>query len=216
MSKSLHHVGKLNEGYLSDVHTSFSNIQYESDASSDLVESSRAIERQFKDKYRVLRGAFERRIEQLTSSVESVCARLMSDELIASMKTDAASSVFIPAHISETLSSYLQGDRESAIQDLLEQESSLKIQLKRKDAIIDNQNARLAELEEGSTRGRASEGELRELQEKVKTLESQYSTYSATAKDEIDELRRLLENEKNLKKSLQEQLDKSQAQLSVI
>ena len=214
-NKSLRHVGKLNEGYLSDVHTSFSNLQYDSDASSDLMESTKVLEKQFKDKYRVLRGAYERRIEQLTTSVEAVCARILGDDLIASMRTDAASSVFIPAHISETLASYLKGDRESDIQDLLERESALNIQLTRKNAIIDNQNARLAELEKDTTKGKSSEGELEALQDKVKSLEAQYSAYSQHAKEEMDELRRQSETETNLRKSLQEQYDKSQGELSV-
>jgi hypothetical protein len=214
-NKSLRHVGKLNEGYLSDVHTSFSNLQYDSDASSDLMESTKVLEKQFKDKYRVLRGAYERRIEQLTTSVEAVCARILGDDLIASMRTDAASSVFIPAHISETLASYLKGDRESDIQDLLERETALNIQLTRKNAIIDNQNARLAELEKDTTKGKSSEGELEALQDKVKSLEAQYSAYSQHAKEEMDELRRQSETETNLRKSLQEQYDKSQGELSV-
>jgi chromosome segregation ATPase len=214
-SKSLRHVGKLNEGYLSDVHTSFSNIQYDSDASSDLMESSKVLEKQFKDKYKILRIAYERRIQQLTTSVEAVCAQILGDDLIASMRTDAASSVFIPAHISETLASYLKGDRESDIQDLLERESALNIQLNRKNAIIDNQNSRLAQLQEEGTKGKASEGELETMQEKLKALEAQFSAYSVQTKEEMDELRRQKETETHLRKSLQEQFDKSQAELSV-
>ena len=215
MNKSLRHVGKLNEGYLSDVHTSFSNIQYDSDTSSDLMESSKAIEKQFKDRYKILRTAYERRIQQLTSSVEAVCAQLCGDDLIASMRTDAASSVFIPSHISETLASFLKGERESDIQDVLERESTLNIQLSRKNAIIDNQNSRISQLEATTTTGKASEGELESMQEKVKALEAQYSAYSMQTKEEMEELRREKESETHLKKALQEQLDRSQAELSV-
>lgn len=215
-SRSLRHVGKLNEGYLSDVHTSFSNIQYDSDASSDLMESTKVLEKQFKDKYKVLRTAYERRIEQLTTSVEAVCAQILGDDLIASMRTDAASSVFIPAHISETLASYLKADRESDIQELLERDSALNIQLSRKTAIIDNQNARIAQLEEMSTKGRASEGELEALQDKVKSLEAQYSAFALQARDEQEELRRQQESESRLRVTLQEQLDQNQAELSVL
>lgn len=200
---------------MSDVHTSFSNIQYDSDASSDLMESSKAIEKQFKDKYKILRIAYERRIQQLTASVEAVCAQLLGDDLISSMRTDAASSVFIPSHISETLASYLKSARESDIQDVLERESALNIQLSRKNAIIDNQNARLEHLEAETTKGKASEGELEAMQEKVKALEAQYSAYSMQTKVEMDELKRQKESETLLKNTLQEQFDKSQAELSV-
>jgi predicted nucleic acid-binding Zn-ribbon protein len=91
----------------------------------------------------------------------------------------------------------------------------LNIQLTRKNAIIDNQNARLAELEKDTTKGKSSEGELEALQDKVKSLEAQYSAYSQHAKEEMDELRRQSETETNLRKSLQEQYDKSQGELSV-
>lgn len=215
-SKSLRHVGKLGEGYLSDVHTSFSNLHYDSDASSDLMESSKVLEKQFKDKYKILRMAYERRIQQLTTTVESVCAKLLGDDLIASMKTDVASSFFIPAHISETLASFLQGERESDVQDLLERESALSIQLSRKNSIIDNQNSRIAELEEVGAKGKASEVELNSLQEKLVALEAQYSAYSLQSKEEVVESKRRREAEALKNQSLQDQLDKCQAELSVL
>jgi hypothetical protein len=80
-SNSNNNVGSDDE-YLSDVPSQSSSQNGGQSEMSDVVVSTQAIERMFKDKYRSLRNAYEQRIRQLSTVVTDACAGLYGDELL--------------------------------------------------------------------------------------------------------------------------------------
>lgn len=115
------------EGYLSDVPTLGSNAG--SEVSVDLVAQTKVLEKHFRDKYQILRSAYEQRIKDLTSVIQSACSNLVSDELIVEMKGDRASSAFIPTHINEVITRHLDSEREKFMHELLQKYSTLEMEL---------------------------------------------------------------------------------------
>lgn len=115
------------EGYLSDVPTLGSNAG--SEVSLDLVAQTKVLEKHFRDKYQILRSAYEQRIRDLTNVVQSACSNLVSDDLIVEMRGDRASSAFIPVHINEVITRHLDSEREKFLHELLQKYSSLEIEL---------------------------------------------------------------------------------------
>ena len=76
------------------------------------------MEQSFKDKYEIMKRAYESRIEQLSQVIQETCQQLLSDEILANMKGDPTSQDYIPAHLQELLSSHIHGERERYIHDL--------------------------------------------------------------------------------------------------
>ena len=153
-------------GYYSDVAPS--NM---SDASNDLVASQRALEQTFKDRYSVLRSAYEARIKALQEMISECCAGLFSDELLHEMKQDRTSSAFIPAHISELLSTHLEGERERYLHQVVQHLSSVETELARSREKTAQQGNRIARLEEACAQGRRAELEVEPLKRQVAALQ---------------------------------------------
>jgi len=140
------------EGYVSDVPTQASD-----DASVSLVQSARVLEHTFRDRYNVLRAAYETRIKSLSDVIQDACASLFSDELLNEMKQDKTSSAFIPAHLSELLDKHLENERERYIHQLVSHLSTVETELVRareKNAAL---ISRVGKLEESCAAGRRAE-----------------------------------------------------------
>ena len=90
----------MNDGYLSDVPTQRSASP---DVSHDLIASTKALEQHFKEKYSVLRHAYEDRIKRMSDVINLTCKTLLSDEIIQEMKQDRASSIFVVSHADEII-----------------------------------------------------------------------------------------------------------------
>lgn len=119
------------DGYLSDVPTHRSASP--SEVSQDLIVSTKALEHHFKEKYSVLRNAYEDRIKRLSEIITATCRTLLSDEIIQEMKLDKVSSVFVLSHASEIIDRHLESDRETYINELLEKISQQDIMLRKKN-----------------------------------------------------------------------------------
>lgn len=140
------------EGYVSDVPTQASD-----DASVSLVQSARVLEHTFRDRYNVLRAAYETRIKSLSDVIQDACASLFSDELLNEMKQDKTSSAFIPAHLSELLGKHLENERERYIHQLVSHLCTVETELVRsreKNAAL---ISRVGKLEELCAAGRRAE-----------------------------------------------------------
>lgn len=158
------------DGYLSDVPTQASNVPSE-DASHDLIFSARMLEQSFKDRYRVLRAAYEQRIRQLSDVIQDACAALFSDELLNEMKSDKTTSAFIPAHLSELLDRHLQSERERYIHQILTHMSIVDVDLAKAKEKSTAQQQRISKLEAEVARGRRVELSMEPLKEKLSTAE---------------------------------------------
>lgn len=123
----------MNDGYLSDVPTQRSASP---DVSHDLIASTKALEQHFKEKYSVLRHAYEDRIKRMSDVINLTCKTLLSDEIIQEMKQDRASSIFVVSHADEIIDRHLESDREVYINELLEKISQQDILLRKKSKEI--------------------------------------------------------------------------------
>lgn len=123
----------MNDGYLSDVPTQRSASP---DVSHDLIASTKALEQHFKEKYSVLRHAYEDRIKRMSDVINLTCKTLLSDEIIQEMKQDRASSIFVVSHADEIIDRHLESDREVYINELLEKISQQDILLRKKNKEI--------------------------------------------------------------------------------
>ena len=172
------------DGYLSDVAMS--------DASADplAAQYSRAIEQTFRDRYSVLRGAYEARIKAMQEAVSSSLAALCSDELVQEMRQDKTSSAFIPAHISELMASHLEGERERYLHSVLQQQASLEADLaKGRDRQLALAN-KVSRLEEACASGRRAELSMEPLQARVADLQQDLAEQTAAAAEILESLRR--------------------------
>lgn len=205
-------------GYYSDVAPS--NM---SDASNDLVASQRALEQTFKDRYSVLRSAYEARIKALQEVISECCAGLFSDELLHEMKQDRTSSAFIPAHISELLSTHLEGERERYLHQVVQHLSSVETELARSREKTAQQGNRIARLEEACAQGRRAELEVEPLKRQLAALQetsAESERHSREALSRLEEAHAALQaDHADLLQEHQEacsQLDSRTAQLAAL
>jgi hypothetical protein len=117
----------MSDGYLSDVPTHHSNAG--SEVSQDLIASTKMLENHFKERYQMLRNAYEQRIKQLTGVVQNMCSSFYNDELLQQLKSDRTSAFFIPSHLNEIVENHLHSEREKYVQELLQKNSTLEAEL---------------------------------------------------------------------------------------
>lgn len=115
------------DGYLSDVPTHHSNAV--SEASQDLIASTKVLENHFRDKYQVLRSAYEYRIKKLSEAIQNICGDILSDELIKQLKNDPSTLLYVPSHISEIIERFLVSDRENYVHELIQKLSTVEVEL---------------------------------------------------------------------------------------
>ena len=184
---------------------------------SDVVVSTQAIERMFKEKYKSLRNAYEQRIRQLSTVVTDACAGLYGDELLEELKSDKASSIFIPAHLSEIMDKHLENERESFIHQIIGKLSNLEVDLLKSQEVISAQSSKIKRMEAELLSNKRvqlaldpmnekllkSEEQLKKLQaESTQQIES-LSNANGSLREKVEELSQLLSlaNEDNKKKS---------------
>jgi hypothetical protein len=165
-----------NEGYISDVPTIGSITA--SEVSQDLVTQTKELEKHFRDKYHLLRSAYEKRIKELSQVVQATCTNILSDELIMEMRGDKASSAFIPAHISEIIERHLDSERERFLHELVQKSTHMETELNN--------------YKQGAAKLKA---ELHEFQKSSHTtemqLKQQLQSTLTRLKDKIDECEKL-------------------------
>lgn len=174
---------EMADGYISDVPTQYSNGN--SEISNDLVESTRILEKHFKDKYMILRSAYDKRIRKLTEVVKEACSEVLADELIVEMKHDKASSSFIPAYLAETIERHLDGEREKFIHQMMSKVSALEAELTKSLQKNDAQNRMIKASQQSLEQGKKSEKSYHAIKEAMLSMESQY-------KQQLDEANKLI------------------------
>lgn len=160
------------DGYLSDVPTHHSVSP--SEVSHDLIASTKTLEQHFKDKYAVLRSAYESRIKRMADTINGTCKTLLSDEIIEEMKHDRTTSKFVVAHATEILDRHLESDREAYISELLDKLSHADILLKKKNKdVLALREAAAQKEKEHSDRDSSNEELIQELQAKLQRKEEE-------------------------------------------
>jgi len=171
------------DGYISDVHSQHSAP---SEFSEEFYSSTKMLEQHFKDKYKVLRDAYEQRVLQLSDVVTRTCEHLLGDEVLLEMRTDKASSVFIPAHLSEVIQRHLEHEREQFIHKLVTQLSSVKVELLQCQETLVTRDKAVADMEADVARGKRAEAAhdaaQRKLSDAKRQLEEVSSRYEGDTK----------------------------------
>jgi hypothetical protein len=211
MSKSSSiHSDLYGGGYLSDVqslHHTDSMYHYENtEISSDLIDTTKLLEKQFQQRYNVLKTAYEDRIQQLSSTLEETCHHIASNEIIESLKEDPTSSIFVPNFIQDILFSHLKSDREKYILDILNHQSELKHSLQNQREICQNQNETILSLQEEVERGKEADEIISSMKKQLQTLNEHYQQLSEQANDEISAAIRQKEAAELKEATLREQL----------
>jgi hypothetical protein len=211
MSKSSFIHSDLNAGgYLSDVqslHHTDSTYHYENtEASSDLIETTKFLDKQFQQRYKILKTAYEDRIQQLSLTLEETCNHIASNEIIESLKEDPDSSIFVPNFIQDILYSHLKSDREKYILDILNYQAELKHSLHNQKQICEEQNETILSLQEEVDRGKEAEEVISSMKKQLQTLNEHYQQLSEQATDKISTAIRQKEAAELKETSLREQL----------
>ncbi len=175
-------------GYLSDVNTQNSRNRSDSEASSDFVVSAQNLEHIFKQKYKILRQAYEDRLAGLSQVVEDTCAAVLTDEVGLEMRNDPLSVGFLPAHLAEVFTTYLQSERELYVNELILKLSSMELQLSRKNEIIETQGQKIEKLDAELSQFRHQQLEIEPARLRQIHTEETLKSVSAQSKLEIQEL----------------------------
>ena len=203
-SNSIHVHGNNYAGsdddYLSDVPSQTSSQTGGQSEMSDVVVSTHAIERMFKDKYRSLRNAYEQRIRQLSTVVTDACAGLYGDELLEELKSDKASSIFIPAHLSEIMDKHLENERENFIHQIVGKLSNLEVDLSKSQEVISAQSSKIKRMEAELLSNKRIQMALDPMNEKLLKSEEQLKQLQVQSTQQIESL-------SNTNHSLQEKIE---------
>jgi len=194
------------DGYLSDV-PSHRSVTAHSDVSHDFIESSKTLERNFIDKYKILRDAYEARVMKLSEVVESTCAKLFSDEVLKELQNDKASAVFIPAHLSEVISNSLLSENERYIRSITEKVSTLEISESKARLLIAEQRDKIQALELEAASGKQSAEAQAAAAQRQSNIERRYQEYVETTDEEIASLKAKNEEVRFKEKQLSNKLE---------
>ena len=104
-----------------------------SQSSSLSLHSHEQSEFTFREKYAVLKSAYEHRIAMLAETLEKTCECLLTDEIVVSMTSDHASSIFVPSLLRDIIQNSIQCDRENSLIHIMEQNIRLQKDLNSKN-----------------------------------------------------------------------------------
>ena len=173
----------VGDGYISDVQSQHSAP---SEFSEEFYSSTKMLEQHFKDKYKVLRDTYEQRVLQLSDVVTRTCEHLLGDEVLLEMRSDKASSAFIPAHLSEVIHRHLEHEREQFIHKLVTQLSTVKVDLLQCQETLLTRDKTVTDMEADVTRGKRAEAAhdaaQRKLADAKRQLEELASRYEGDTK----------------------------------
>jgi len=147
------------------------------------------LQRQFGDRYEAMKSHYEQRIVQLSEVIQDTCMTLCSDELLASMKQDATSSAFMPAHISEILNVHIDAERERYLHDLVQHASTLEAQNRALQDKAERQHVKITRLEAENHAGRRALTQVELLTEQSRLLDQQLAQLSDSRALEAEQLR---------------------------
>ena len=188
-----------NDGYLSDVptHGSQNTNHGESDGSydnislpkipSNIVHKARApmLEKQFKDRYNILRQAFEERIAKLTLVVESTCSKLLSDAVIQELGRDKTTAVFVPSHISEVIATNLNNEKEKYIHSILSKANYLESANSKLNEVNTQLMQKIETTNANMVQAKFAESNMKAMSEKLKSIDDEFKRYAAKAERDL-------------------------------
>lgn len=186
-----------NDGYLSDVptHGSQNTNHGESDGSydnislpkipSNIVHKARAPMKQFKDRYNILRQAFEERIAKLSLVVESTCSKLLSDAVIQELGRDKTTAVFVPSHISEVIATNLNNEKEKYIHSILSKAIYLESANSKLNEVNNQLMQRIETANSHMVQAKFSESNMKAMSEKLKSIDDEFKRYAAKAEKDL-------------------------------
>jgi hypothetical protein len=188
-----------NDGYLSDVptHGSQNTNHGESDGSydnislpkipSNIVHKARApmLEKQFKDRYNILRQAFEERIAKLTLVVESTCSKLLSDAVIQELGRDKTTAVFVPSHISEVIATNLNNEKEKYIHSILSKANYLESANSKLNEVNTQLMQKIETSNANMVQAKFAESNMKAMSEKLKSIDDEFKRYAAKAERDL-------------------------------
>ena len=151
------------------------------------VSSQDLLKRQFADTYDAMKAHYEQRIAQLSEVIQDTCMALCSDELLASMKLDTTSSAFMPAHISEILTTHVDAERERYLHELILNTSTLEAKNRTLLDRTEKQNIKITHLEADNHVGRKAITQIEVLTEKSRQLELQYKQIAEARSNEAEQ-----------------------------
>ena len=74
----------------------------------------------FKSKFEALRNGYNERLKRLQHTIDNFHREFVGDEVVRAMKADSSTSVYVPAHISETIFTEVADERERYIHELIQ------------------------------------------------------------------------------------------------
>jgi chromosome segregation ATPase len=146
------------------------------------------MEQSFKDKYEIMKRAYEERIVQMSAVIQETCSSLLTDEIINKMKSDPTSQGFIPAHINELLNTHVHGERERYLHDLVQRCGSLEASNRQNSDKVQVQERKIRHLESDVSKGRKAEVALDALFSKFGELEGKHEELSNSSAYTIGQL----------------------------
>ena len=158
---------------------------------SELVtegESESAALALFRDRYELLRLAYERRVRELGLGLRDTCARLLRSEVVDELARDPASSAFIPGHIAEVVSAHLLAERETSLHESLDRLSALELALRQTEEALRRSQTRAGELEAGLAESQRALRALQPLEERLRRLEAEYRGLETSAAESVEAL----------------------------
>jgi hypothetical protein len=188
-----------NDGYLSDVPTYGSQYTNhgESDGSydnislpkipSNILQKARApmLEKQFKDRYNILRQAFEERIAKLSLVVESTCSKLLSDAVIQELGRDKTTAVFVPSHISEVIATNLNNEKEKYIHSILSKANYLESANSKLNEVNTQLMQKIETTNANMVQAKFAESNMKAMSEKLKSIDDEFKRYASKAERDL-------------------------------
>jgi predicted nucleic acid-binding Zn-ribbon protein len=147
-----------------------------------------------KEKIDSMKYHYEQRISQLSEVIQDTCMSICSDELLQSMKLDATSSAFVPAHISEILNVHIDAERERYIHSIVENVSNLEASNRSMSSKLDKQSKKITMLESDNYNGKQAEANIAAAEEKSQNLKDQFTELTEKRATETAELRSSINN----------------------
>ena len=171
---------------------------------------------EFRDKYELLRAAYEQRILHLSRTVRDVCGEIVSSEVISELRKDAISSAFIPGHITEVLSAHLHTERESFVHETIEKLSETELRLRAKENTLHDCMTRISELETSLNESNQMIHLFQPMSDELRAIKEEYEFMRDSSNEEASSLRGATEELEEKVRQLSQQLDFKTAECSLL
>ena len=172
-----------------------------------VASTAEILEKNFEDKIGLVRGEYEKRLRHLGDAIRETCRNVISDDVLAEMKTDPTSSAFIPAHLHEMIEMQFTNEREAYIHGLVAKVSSLELDASKRVQMHEDLQKRLAHAQDEALAGKNAERVVHELRTSLSNLEGQCAALTQENKVALEEALRSNEELTQQNGALNHQVD---------